>query len=298
MTAAEIQAKIDKLNNNKFIPDDLKKKQITKLNADLARLGEKTTSTKEPSSKAARKKKPSAGGSADPFESFDIDTLDPLERQQYDDVIKRKSKKGALQAIIDGVEGDLSQLSPALKKLTKAAKSNKKNYSTSELEQMLADEIEESGANVYTDRRKTLEEMIKMRKNASGAEKKPTPAYKGTPLKELNEENCRELLAEVEQRRKSAKASAKRSKSKPVIEKIAGSVVSAAIKAVKNVSVEEIKDDPKKELGRMDQLLVATRKYLGELKTILGDDFDAETVSEEIKPLMDLVKELRKKYGE
>lgn len=42
----------------------------------------------------------------------------------------------------------------------------KKAFTTQELETMLAAEIVKCGQNVYTDRRKTLEEMLRMRRNA------------------------------------------------------------------------------------------------------------------------------------
>lgn len=130
-------------------------------------------------------------------------------------------------------------------------------------------------------------------------QQKPVKAtYKGKNVKELNEENCKELLAENEARMKSSKASAKKSKSKPVIEKIASTVVRAAAKAIKNVPVEDIKDDPGHELGLMDKVIGATKKYLGELKTILGEDWDSAAITDEMKPLVDLVKDLRKKYDE
>ncbi len=127
---------------------------------------------------------------------------------------------------------------------------------------------------------------------------KPKATYKGKPLKELNEENCQELLKENRDRMESAKKSAKKSKSKPVIEKITANVVKAAKKAIENVSVEDIKNNPNKELGLMDKVISATKKYLNELKTILGDDWDSEAITDEIKPLVDLVKDLRKKYDE
>lgn len=39
----------------------------------------------------------------------------------------------------------------------------RKQYTTEELKTMLAAEIQKTGANVWSDKRKTLEEMIKMR---------------------------------------------------------------------------------------------------------------------------------------
>lgn len=41
----------------------------------------------------------------------------------------------------------------------------KKQYTTEDLKDMLKAEIEKTGLNVYSDKRKTLEEMIKMRES-------------------------------------------------------------------------------------------------------------------------------------
>lgn len=52
---------------------------------------------------------------------FNTDDLDPIERRWYDDFIKKGiDKDRALIIIINTVEGDWSQLSPALKRYAKA----------------------------------------------------------------------------------------------------------------------------------------------------------------------------------
>ena len=51
------------------------------------------------------------------LEDFDIDNLDPFETMQYNQFVKSSGKVGALQVLINNVEGDYSQLSPELAEL-------------------------------------------------------------------------------------------------------------------------------------------------------------------------------------
>jgi hypothetical protein len=51
------------------------------------------------------------------LEDFDLDELDPFETMQFNHHIKSSGKVGALQVLINSVEGDYSQLSPALAEL-------------------------------------------------------------------------------------------------------------------------------------------------------------------------------------
>ena len=51
------------------------------------------------------------------LEDFDLDNLDPFETMQYNNFSKSSGKVGALQILINSVEGDYSQLSPELAEL-------------------------------------------------------------------------------------------------------------------------------------------------------------------------------------
>ena len=51
------------------------------------------------------------------LEDFDLDNLDPFETMQYNQFVKSSGKVGALQILINTVEGDYSQLSPELAEL-------------------------------------------------------------------------------------------------------------------------------------------------------------------------------------
>jgi hypothetical protein len=51
------------------------------------------------------------------LEDFDLDNLDPIETMQYNHFVKSSGKVGALQILINSVEGDYTQLSPELAEL-------------------------------------------------------------------------------------------------------------------------------------------------------------------------------------
>jgi hypothetical protein len=51
------------------------------------------------------------------LEDFDIDNLDPFETMQYNQFVKSLGKVGALQVLINSVEGNYSELSPELAEL-------------------------------------------------------------------------------------------------------------------------------------------------------------------------------------
>lgn len=137
----------------------------------------------------------------------------------------------------------------------------------------------------------------KEKKPSKPKPKKPTALYKGKSVKDLSDDECEEMRKEVESRRKKQAKSEKKSKSRPVIEKVAANVVTGAKQVIKNISAADIKDDPKKEIAKMEKLEATTRKYLSEMRSILGEDYDKETIDGEIKDLHKVIVDLKKKYS-
>ncbi len=128
--------------------------------------------------------------------------------------------------------------------------------------------------------------------------KKYTYKFKGKELPALDDKDCADLIKETKERRQKAAKSEKKSKSRPIIEKVVTPIVKSVKKAIENIPAADLKDDSGKELTRVDKAIAATKKYIMELKTILGEDFDKDTVDDEMKELHTLSKELHKKYGE
>lgn len=71
------------------------------------------------------------------LEDFDIDNLDDFETMQYNQFLKSSGKVGALQVLINSVEGDYSQLSPELAELAE------KQMSGEEWDEMTTEQIRE-----------------------------------------------------------------------------------------------------------------------------------------------------------
>ena len=147
--------------------------------------------------------------------------------------------------------------------------------------------------------------IVKNEKPAKGGQKPAKPKkpvvvhkFKGKNVKkELNEEDCAELLKAVSERRRKAAKSEKKSKSKPVMEKVAANVATAVKQAVKNVSAADIKDDPKGEINKFERIAKAAKTFLAEMRSILGEDYDKDSIEGEFKDIHDLIKELKKKYN-
>jgi hypothetical protein len=132
----------------------------------------------------------------------------------------------------------------------------------------------------------------------SAPKTKTTHKYKGKTIPELDDKDCEDLLKETKERRAKAAKAEKKSKSRPIIEKVTVPIVKAVKKAIENISAADLKDKPGTELSRIDKAIAATKRYMLELKTILGEDWDKDTVDDEMKDLHALSKELHKKYGE
>jgi hypothetical protein len=126
---------------------------------------------------------------------------------------------------------------------------------------------------------------------------KTIKTFKGKKVSELEEKECDELIDAVRKRREKQAKSEKKSKSKPVIEKVAKNVVQAAKQVINNIPAADIKDDAKGEINKMEKLEALTRKYLSDMRSILGEDYDKETIDGEMKDLHKIIVDLKKKYA-
>ncbi len=102
-------------------------------------------------------------------------------------------------------------------------------------------------------------------------------------------------MADHERRLKDRKASAKKTKTKPVIEKVAHHAAQAAKSVIHSIPVETLKANPKAQFNKIEAYIKLTHEYIKKSKELMGDEYDAEEVSDEIKELRDYVKELEKK---
>jgi hypothetical protein len=143
----------------------------------------------------------------------------------------------------------------------------------------------------------TNKQDIKQHKTALPRKKKNDITYKGKLITELDEKDCEDLLRETKERRANAAKSEKKSKSRPIMEKVSAPIVKAVIKAIDNIPAADLKDAPKKELSKIDKAIALTKAFLNDLKGILGEDWDKDVVIDELQDLIHFSKELHKKYG-
>ncbi len=113
--------------------------------------------------------------------------------------------------------------------------------------------------------------------------------------KKINEVDCQELYKLISERLESAKKSAKKSRTKPVIEKVAKNIEQAAAGAIKNIPAKKINADPEKWAKKIKLVYDASKKYALELKDILGEDYDSAAVIEELAPILKFAQEIEKK---
>jgi hypothetical protein len=135
------------------------------------------------------------------------------------------------------------------------------------------------------------------KKKTAGRKPRAITTYKGKQLKDLDDAECAELKEAVKARREKQAKSEKKSKTRPVIEKVASNVAQAAKQAIKNIPVSDIKDDPKGEITKMQKLESLTRKYLSDMRSILGEDYDKETIDGEMADIHKIITDLKKKYA-
>lgn len=105
---------------------------------------------------------------------------------------------------------------------------------------------------------------------------------------------CQALLKDWRKRRTKAKVSKRKTKS--IMESIAGSIQSVTKKAIKNVGSEKIKENPKITIDKFKELEKAMSNFLRAFKSVLGEDYEAKEIQEAIKPVEELIQQIREKY--
>lgn len=97
-----------------------------------------------------------------------------------------------------------------------------------------------------------LDPAAKISSKKSNFKTKTTHKYKGKTVPELDDKDCEDLIKETQERRKKAAKAEKKSKSRPIIEKVTVPIVKAVKKVIENIPAADLKDDPKKELSMID----------------------------------------------
>jgi len=273
MTKTELDAAIAKVNSNQFLPQAVKDLKIKKLKAefDEHEFGKEFMESKDKGAKKqyAEKKTYSITNEIYPPKYSVVEIIsDPFDatKDGYTHMKAFSSKKEAEKYIEKHVKGVYF---PAWWK----------NHYPAEIAGKPAPKISKKTG-------KPIKKKIPAAKFKAGDK----------DLSSASKEDCEELLRQHRERRAKAAKSEKKSKTKPVIEKVAANVATAVKQAVDNVSAADIKANPKGEISKMERIAKAAKTFLAEMRSILGDDYDKDSIDDEFKDLHALIKDLKKKY--
>lgn len=122
--------------------------------------------------------------------------------------------------------------------------------------------------------------------------------FEGKEISRDDADYCEKLLKAWNKRREKAKASAKKSKTKPVFEKITEGVESEVFRAIKNVPVKKISENPDKYIKLFKDIEDHTEKFLTGFKQLLGEDYDRDDIKESLKPIKEFIEKLKEKFKE
>ncbi len=115
-----------------------------------------------------------------------------------------------------------------------------------------------------------------------------------------SKEFCDYITAEFIKRREKAKEiKGQRKKTKSVMAQVTSKIESGIEKAIKtgiSKQIPSLKKNPKVFIGKVEKLEVATKNFLQELKSVLGDEYDAEEIAEARQSIQNIIADLKKKY--
>ncbi len=264
MNATEIKAKIEKIRKNKFIPENLKEGQIKKMQAQLDGMDEK------PTAKKASKKTSQPNTHKALFKKIIGKKL--LEKSQA--FGSKITKINFIHA--DNVKVDIKYLDP------RVDRTMTDTWTIKELTDLSNGKM----ANGYQ-----FEKQYKKTKTKAPAKKRSHAAavktYKGKKLTDLDEAECKELLATLKAQREAAATSSEKSRAKPVIEKIAKNLATAVKQAVDDVPAK----DAKKAKTYLKSAVSGIKKVVDLLRKAIGDDTKKARVEAIFKELIDLINE-------
>lgn len=108
---------------------------------------------------------------------------------------------------------------------------------------------------------------------------------------------CSELVQMVVERRQAAIKSGKKSKAKPVMEKVTKHITLAVKESIEEIPADQIKKDPAKFKREMKALVRETKAYIAKLKKVLGKAFDASEIETMATEIEKLISEKAEKMG-
>ena len=125
------------------------------------------------------------------------------------------------------------------------------------------------------------------------------PAAKPAAAKPAAEvPSCEELEEKWNARRIAAKKAAKKHKTVSVSEQIGNNIASAVGKVIDDIAVKDIEKNPTKYINAFEKVEESFKKAMGELKPLLGDDFDEKELIQPFEEILGkFIAEIKAKYG-
>jgi hypothetical protein len=110
--------------------------------------------------------------------------------------------------------------------------------------------------------------------------------------------SCEELEEKWNARRIAAKKAAKKHKTVSVSEQIGNNIASAVGKVIDDIAVKDIEKNPTKYINAFEKVEESFKKAMGELKPLLGDDFDEKELIQPFEEILGkFIAEIKAKYG-
>jgi hypothetical protein len=290
----ELQEKLQKAKTNKQLPDNLRAKLIAKFEKEIAALDEKKDGSSEKSKRGPKPKVKATAIEFDPKTDDWKKTLQKALNENFGENNRETNPKWDLdyyyllnkeanERTILFVEDGMVYIST----ITALWDDENQWDEVDSLIDASADGLAEIIAKAKKIKSKGTE------KSKSSPVKSDKKTYKGKSIEDLDDKDCDELLKEVAERRAAARKSAKKSEKKPVIEKVSAPIVRGVEKAIKNIDTDDISA---KKIKQVKDAIEATKAFITSLKTLLGDDYNGQAVTDEIKPLLKLAKKIEEKF--
>ena len=133
---------------------------------------------------------------------------------------------------------------------------------------------------------------------AKPAAAKPAAAKPAAAKPAAEVPSCEELEEKWNARRIAAKKAAKKHKTVSVSEQIGNNIASAVGKVIDDIAVKDIEKNPTKYINAFEKVEESFKKAMGELKPLLGDDFDEKELIQPFEEILGkFIAEIKAKYG-
>ena len=214
-----------------------------------------------------------------------------MNKTEIKEKIAKLEKAIASPATPDAMKTSMKGTVEKLQAQLEQAEKESEKEAGKEKEKKLAKEKKKEAKKAV--RKKARNEKLKQQAKERNSKK---IIFEGKEISKNDADYCDKLLAAWNKRREKAKASAKKSKTKPVFEKVAGSVESGVFHAIKSIPAKKISENPDKYIKLFKDIEDHTEKFLMGFKQLLGEEYDKKEIDDSLKPINDFISKLKDKF--